>query len=398
MKILLGHKFFYLTGGADFFFFETGRVLERYGHKVAYFSTLNERNRSCEYSKYFVKPPEYRNGPILRRVLDFSKIIYSGEAKKQFAQLLSDFKPDIVHLFAINIHISPSILDACRNANAPIVMSNNDYKIICPNYKLYHHGHLCEDCKGGRFYMPIINKCCQNSWAYSIASSLEAYAHNILNIYRRNIHTFLFSSEFMANKVKEFWGANTFRYAMLKNPFDTFSYDYSEKYDDFCLYFGRLIDEKGVDVLIKAMSHLPSSVRLVIVGDGPQWNELHTLADRLNLKNVEFAGPKWGKDLNSYLMRARFVIVPSIWNENFPYVILQSFASGKPVIGSKHGGIPELVQDGERGLLYPSTDPEKLANCIQQLWNAPEKAVAMGKKARSYVENEFNDFSYIKSS
>lgn len=396
MKILLVHKFFHITGGAEVFFFETGRVLEEQGHDVAYFSTIAPQNKYSKFSSYFVNAPDFKKGSLLKRVSAIGDIIYSRATKEKFARLLDDFKPDIIHVFAMFTHLSPSLLDVCRERNVPVVMSCNDYKHICPNYKLYHHGKLCEACKGGRFYHAILNKCCQDSLAFSLASCLESSAHHYMDILRKNVHTFLFASEFMARKTEEFWGKDSFRWAKLLNPFDSTKYAASREYSDYFLFFGRLVEEKGADILLKAMKHAPNT-RLMLVGDGPQFDSLQKLSQELNLKNVEFAGPKWGDELDQLLKYARFVVIPSIWHENFPYVIVQSFAMGKAVIGADRGGIPELIVDGEFGYIYSACAPEALADKINTLWSNPQLAVDMGKKAKKYADSLFNDKAFYEA-
>lgn len=334
--------------------------------------------------------PDFKNGSLLKRVFAIRDIIYSPIAKQKFATLLDDFKPDIVHVFALFTHLSPSLLDVCRQNGLPVVMSCNDYKHICPNYKLYHHGRLCEACKGGTYYNSVLQKCCQNSVSYSLASCLESSAHYYMNILRKNIHTFLFAGEFMAKKTEEFWGKGSFRWAKLLNPFDSTKYAASIEYSDYILFFGRLVEEKGADILLQAMKHAPDA-RLVLVGDGPQLAALQKLSNELDLKNVEFAGPVWGEDLDRLLRFSRFVVIPSIWHENFPYVIVQSFAMGKAVIGTDRGGIPELIKDGEFGYIYPADAPEVLADKINTLWYNPELAADFGRNAKSYADSVFND-------
>ncbi|MCP5124565.1 MAG: glycosyltransferase family 4 protein [Gammaproteobacteria bacterium] len=390
MKLLLTHKFFKLTGGAEVFFFETGRLLEEHGHEVVYFSTSTSDNRPSPYEKYFIDPPEYSDGNILRRAFNIKRMIYSLKAKEKFARLLDDTKPDLVHAFAIHVHLTPSILVAAYEADVPVVMSCNDYKHICPNYKLYHHGHICTDCRGKRFYKAIVNRCCKDSLAFSIASSLEAYSHNAMNIYSKYVDMYLFSSEFMARETENFWGVGSFCWDMLRNPFESRKYPYSPDYEDYGLYFGRLIDEKGVDILVSAAALAPT-VRLKIVGNGPDAGKLKALANSLGLNNIEFVGSLWGTALDDILKRTRFVVVPSVWHENFPYVINQSFAFGKAVIGTDRGGIPELVKHGERGIVYPAHDIRLLADAMLDLWNNSEKAVEMGRRAKEYSDSEFND-------
>lgn len=389
MKILLTHNAYSITGGAEVFYHEIGRVLEENGHEVAYFSVA-EKNCTSPWSDYFPKGGDYLAGGFVSKIKAFPSMVYSLKAKRALERLIQDFKPDIIHAFAIYIKLTPSILDAAREAGVPVVMSCNDYKHICPSYKLYHNGKVCEECKGGRFYRALANRCCHDSITYSFASSVEAYVHNYLDIYRKNIHTFLFSSEFMARKTEEFWDEKSFRWRKLRNPFDSTKYQATYVPSGPVLFFGRIIDEKGVNILVQAASQLPD-VPFRIVGDGPDLEPLKKLAEDLGLDNVVFTGAKWGDEMDEELKKCSFVIVPSIWHENFPYVINQSFSFGKAVIGSNRGGITELVEHGERGLIYEATDSDALAGAIRELWTEPERIEAMGKRAKEFSDREFND-------
>lgn len=389
MNILLAHKFYKYNGGADVFFFEVGRVLEENGHEVAYFSTEDPDNLKTSYSKYFVKSPNFSEGNILHKAKEFIKIPYNFEARNKFSQLIEDFKPDLIHVFNIITHISPSILDVARKKNIPLIISCNDYKHICPNYKLFHHGKICEDCKGGKFYKCIINKCSHDSFSYSSASAVESYIHGFLNIYKKNIDLFLFASDFMANKTVEFWG-DDFKWGKLLNPFKIPNTTISDIKGKYGLYFGRLIDEKGVDILIESLK-LNKGIPFKIVGDGPDLEQLKQFAKDNDLDHIEFTGAIWGAQLDEIIRDSKFVVVPSIWHENFPYVILQAFAAAKPVIGSNRGGIPELVLENERGVVYNANSPEELAKKIKLFYENDELCDRLGKNARKFVEENFND-------
>lgn len=390
MRVALVHNNFAVSGGAEVFFHEVGRVLGERGHQVAYFSARSDEAES-EWRDYFPPVASYSSGGLLGKVLNFPRMVYNRKAKKEMARLIADFKPDLIHAFAVYVQLTPAVLDAAREAGVPVVMSCNDYKHICPNYKLYHHGRICEECKGGRFYRATVNHCCHDSIAYSVASTMESYAHNWMNIYRKNVHTFLFASEFMAHKTEEFWNKGAFKWEMLRNPFDTSKYLLEGGVGDYALYFGRLIGEKGVDVLLAAAA-IASEVPLVIIGDGPDRTKLENQVKAAGLKHVRFVGAKWGIELNDWLRNCRFVVVPSLWHENFPYVILQAFAAGKPVAGSNRGGIPELVVHGERGWVYEATDAAMLAETMQSVATMPDDEVRqMGENARRFVVNEFND-------
>jgi glycosyltransferase involved in cell wall biosynthesis len=395
MKVLLAHKFHKYTGGADVFYLEVGRVLEKNGHDVAYFSTVDEETINSDYKKYFIKAPDFKSKSIIKKLKAFSKVPYNFEAKKNFAKLIKDFKPDIIHAFGVITQISPSIFDVAKKMNVPLVVSMNDYKHICPNYKLFHHNKICEDCKMNRFYKAVVNKCSHDSFSFSLASSIESYLHSWLNIYRKNIDLFLFASDFMAYKTEEFWGADTFRWGKLMNPFNIPIREPNNKKENYGLYFGRLIEEKGVHLIIEALK-FNKDLPFKIIGNGPQLEELQALVELYNLTNVQFLGSMWGDELDDVLYNAKFVIVPSIWHENFPYVILQSFAAGVPVIGSSVGGIPELLDEG-RGVLFDPQKIESLSDAISFLYNDEINSEEMGKKGRSYVLENFNDEKFYQS-
>lgn len=386
MKILLVHKFFNYNGGADVFFFEVGRVLKEHGHEVAYFSTNSERNLESEWNDYFIEAPNFKSKNPIKKLQALYQIPYNKKAKARFAKLLDDFQPDLVHCFNIMTQISPSIVFAAKERNIPVVISLNDYKHICPCYKLFHNGKVCEDCRNGQFYHCVIHKCAHNSIAFSLASAIESYVHRWMKVYDQ-ISLFLFSSDFMANVTELFWKKDLNR-GKLMNPFKVPDVPYYKE-GDFGLYFGRLIDEKGVDMLLNAIEKVPN-VPFIIVGNGPEEEALLVYAKQKNIKNVTFVGPKWGKELDEYLYNSRFIVVPSTWHENFPYVILQAFAAGKPVIGSQRGGIPEMITK-ERGYLYDANDIDKLAELMSLLWSQPKMCIDMGKAGRKYVEDTFND-------
>ncbi|MBT8098492.1 MAG: glycosyltransferase, partial [Gammaproteobacteria bacterium] len=137
MRVLLCHNNFGVQGGAEVFVHEVARVLTDNGHDVAFLAAAEE-GADTEWASYFPQAVDYA-GNKLAAIAGFGKMVYSREARNAASRLIRDFKPDIVHCFAIYTRLTPSILDAFREANIPVVCSFNDYKHICPSYKLYHH-------------------------------------------------------------------------------------------------------------------------------------------------------------------------------------------------------------------------------------------------------------------
>lgn len=144
------------------------------------------------------------------------------------------------------------------------------------------------------------------------------------------------------------------------------------------LYIGKLIEVKGVDVLIEAMAsavkQLPK-LGLRIIGDGPQRGRLEQKAESLGLLNgrITFMGQLPHHRLPDQLQQADAVVVPSIITkrgetEGMPVVILEAMASGLPVIVSDVGGLKEVVRDGINGFLFPHSKSDRLSRAIERLY------------------------------
>ena len=132
------------------------------------------------------------------------------------------------------------------------------------------------------------------------------------------------------------------------------------------LFVGRLDRQKGVDVLLRALSVLKvgRTVRVQLVGDGPQREALMRLADELRLTDVTFAGRS--DRIPELLGEADVLVLPSRW-EGLPNVVLEALAAGCPVIGTDVVGTRDLITDGVNGLLVPSDDPQALARAMTTL-------------------------------
>lgn len=390
MRILLVHNNFAVQGGAEVFYHDVGRVLEEHGHDVAYFSAAGT-GESERWGHFFPHVANYNEGGSVSKLLSFPSMVYSRKSQQSITKLIKEFKPDVVHAFATYVKLTPSVLAAAKNMGVPVVMSCNDYKHICPNYKLYHSGSVCEECKGGKFYRAAVNRCCHGSTTFSVASSLEAYFHSSIDVYKKNVDLFLFASEFMARKTEEFWGADSFHWGRLRNPFDFHKHDVGASVGSYALYFGRLIDEKGVDRLLDAAA-IARDVQIRVVGEGPETERLQRMVAKNKLENVQMLGPMWDSDLSDVLGNCRFVVVPSIWHENFPYVIFQAFAAGKPVLGAERGGIPELVEEGTRGWVYDVDDIRVFSVKLQKICKLDDAEIKqMGENAKQYIVDNFGD-------
>jgi glycosyltransferase involved in cell wall biosynthesis len=201
------------------------------------------------------------------------------------------------------------------------------------------------------------------------------------------IDRFLTPSEFLRQKLIQ-GGFAPARIATVPNFVDLSAYrSLPEK--DYFLYVGRLSPEKGVDILIRAVSRCDAG-RLVIVGSGPEEEALKRLAGELGASRVEFAGYKSGDDLKTILAEAQFVVLPSRWYENLPFAVMEAFAASKAVVASDIGGIPEMVDDGVNGLLFLMGDEDALVDRLGRLLRDPAARLEMGRKGREKAERLYD--------
>jgi glycosyltransferase involved in cell wall biosynthesis len=156
-------------------------------------------------------------------------------------------------------------------------------------------------------------------------------------------------------------------------------------------FVGRLSPEKGPQYLLQAVPQVlaaQSAARFLIVGEGPQRAELEALTRRLGLEgSVRFLG--YRDDVSVLFALSNVVVVPSL-REAFGLVLLEAMAQARPVVATRVGGIPEVVEAGLTGLLVPPADPTALAQAILDLLQNPEKAATMGRRGQAVVAEGFS--------
>lgn len=144
-------------------------------------------------------------------------------------------------------------------------------------------------------------------------------------------------------------------------------------------YFGRLVVEKGVDTLISAAASMPKGITFEVFGNGPLSGELESRAKTVS-SQVHFHG--FRDDIPECIQAMEAVIIPSIWEEAFPYAALEAMSVGRPVLASRVGGMPEIVEEGRTGFLFEKGDVESLGAAARKLAGNPELCAKMGGEAR----------------
>lgn len=363
MKVLLVNKFLYPKGGAETYIFELGKMLEKHGHMVQYFGLENEKNIVRNRVGAYVTNIDFSEG--VRKNLNAPfRIIYSSEGRKKIRKVLDDFQPDVIHLNNIQYHLTPSIIleiekwrkqieKKCR-----IIYTAHDYQLVCPSHGLFDKNVVpCNKCLDGHYIHCFETKCLKNSRAKSLLGTIDGYFWKYSPAYSY-VDAYICCSFFLKNKLdtQERFKNKTIG---LHNFKDIDKLENIEK-KGYVLEFGHLSKDKGTDTLIEAAKRMPE-IKFVFIGYGPSVKNMQ------GIPNIEYLGFKKGEELYRIIAEAAISVCPSEWYENCPYSVIESILMGTPVVGSKMGGIPELIDVGKTGELFEAGNVKQLTMAIKRI-------------------------------
>lgn len=384
MKILQANKFFFKNGGSETVMFQERDYLTENGHEVIDFSMRDDRNFDSKYSSYFVENKSYAvNKGKLAKAYEAASFIHSNEAVSKISRLISDTKPDLVHCHNIYHQLTPSIIGAAKKLNVTVVLTLHDSKVVCPSYYRVRDGKPCSECLTKGFSNVIKHRCADSSLGKSSLLYAEAIVQKFLGNYEQ-VDAFIAPSRFMRESISHRIPEN--KIELLYNGVDLNNIDNSQQKDDgYVLYLGRLVQEKGIETLLKAHSSANGSWNLVVAGTGPLLDVLKT-----QYNPSIFVGYLSGELLKQTISKASVVVVPSEIYENCSMTVLEGMAYGKPVVGSKLGGTKELIDDGYSGFLFEAGDVNGLVIALTRLMNDKPLRSKMGRLGRQRVEQYFS--------
>lgn len=407
LTVLHVNKFHYLKGGSEVVYFQTANVLAEHGHRNVFFSMQHPENRPTEASDLFVPYIDFNNlENIGKSFAGALRILYYFKSKQLLTKLLDRYNVDIAHLHNVHHQISPSILHVLKKRGIPIVMTLHDYKMVCASYNLLVEERPCEVCVRGNYYKAITYKCVKDSHYKSFLAAIEMYLHHkIMDIYD-NVDVFIAPSLFLKNKLIEMGFKKKIAY--LPNFINSerfnildLSINDSKKDEKTFIYFGRLTHGKGLVTLLEAanlwlQNDDSANVVVKIIGDGILKDELQEIVKTTMIHNVRFLGYMKREELFREIKKSIAVVIPSEWYENNPMAVIEAFALGKPVIGSRIAGIPELVKDDYTGLTFQTKNAFDLYLKMKFVIENPDKTKLMGQNARSFVLQELNSEKYYE--
>lgn len=393
MKILLVNQFYYPFGGAERMVKMTSDLLEQHGHSIAHFSIHNIQNFYSPYEQYFI-PEIAKNNSLSQRLKAIKRMFDPWESRLAIRRLIHEQGPfDIAHLNMMYYQISPAIIFELKRHGIPIVMTLHDFSLFCCPGTCWHNKKVCDRCKIKSFFYPLIGRCLYGSFSKSLCLTILKFWYGKIRKIFDKINIFISPSQFLLKKNLEFGLQSEIVHIpnFIQTKAITPQYSWQER---SIVYFGRVVDYKGVKTLVNAVIDL--DVTLKIIGIGFQEQHLKDLIQKRNQNNVKFLGFMSGKDLYDEIKKSMFVVVPSEWWEPFSITTIEAFALGKPVVGSNIGGIVELIANQVNGLLFNPGDENELHNTLLNLVNNPDQIIAMGKRARLIAEQKYSETVYYE--
>jgi glycosyltransferase involved in cell wall biosynthesis len=372
MKILQVHNRYRFRGGEDVVFENTIAALRARGLDVAAFERSSNDLPAGLPGK-------------LRAV---AAGVYSPAAAREMRHCLERERPDLVHIHNLYPLLSPSILDACARSGIPVVMTCHNFRLTCPIGTHFIRGQICTQCRDHSPWRCLFRNCRDNRLE-SAAYALRAAAAAQFRWFQRGVSRFIAISHFLRSHLAAA-GLPADRIHVVPNMCPAPAAATDPGVGEYLLFCGRLSPEKGLDTLLAAARLVPE-VPLVIAGEGPLKDTLAAAAP----PSVRFAGLLQRDELATLYRGARAFIAPSVWYETFGLVVAEAMGHGLPVIASRIGALPELIEDHRTGLLFTPGNAEELAQHLRACWADPDRCRRLGAAGRAKAMTEFSEARHV---
>jgi glycosyltransferase involved in cell wall biosynthesis len=384
MRILHVNKFFDLHGGAEVYMHRLMEKQRELGHEVHALSTRSLKNLPSDDNRFFVAryDLDHSDGPR-KDAAKAINYVWNIEAEGAMERALSELKPDIIHAHNLYHHLSTSVLAPIRKQKIPCVQTLHDYKLACPNYKMFTEGSPCERCKGGKYWNAVKHHCLSSSFLPNVLAAFEMGMTKSRQSYEKTMDYFICPSQFIQEKMED-WGEPKDKLVMIPNPAELPA-DTAPSDGGYLVYVGKLDQRRGLESFIKAAALVPE-LPVKLVGNGPDEASLKSLVRSLAANHIEFLGFKPPTEAAEIRRHAVGFILPSINYENSALAILEAMGDGLPCLVTRIGGNPELVEDGVNGFLAHPDDVEDWTRTIRRFQaTTPAIRAQMGKAGRERI-------------
>ena len=375
MRILLINDYGTPTGGAEILILSLRDRLRQCGHDARLFTSSARPGLQINLSDYV----------CLGTTSSFRTLLQTANpwAFLKLHRILKEFKPHVVHVNIFLTQLSPLILPLLKNV--PSLYNVVWYRPICPlGTKLLSEGTLCKVPAGINCYQ---NRCLPLHDWFPIIFQMKLWQrwHHTFNLVVAISEAVMDSLRAEGIEVREvvYCGVPVRppRSPLLSPPTIVFA--------------GRLVKEKGVDVLLRAFSKVVKKIpeaKLLIAGEGPERKYLEYLISNLGLNSgVTLLGHLPRSEMEARFDTAWVQVVPSQWAEPFGLVAAEAMMRGTAVVASSVGGLTEIIRNGQTGFLVPPEDGDRLAETLLNLLQNRELTEEMGRTGREVALAKFSE-------
>jgi glycosyltransferase involved in cell wall biosynthesis len=347
-RVLLLHNRYRAAGGEERVVDQLEALLRERGHAVARFERDSAQASSVQAARALLR---------------------GGAEEDAVAAAVRAHGADVVHAHNVHPLLGWRALAAARAAGARTVLHLHNYRLVCAIGIAYRDGAPCHRCHA-RDTRPGVRHRCRGSLpeAAVYATALAAWQPRLL----ANADALVAVSE-AQTRVLDALGVPRARIAVVPNPVDGFAAASRAAEGTYALAAGRLVEDKGFDVAIRAAR--AAGVPLRIAGAGPDEPRLRALAAG---GDVRFLGRLDREALARERRGAALLLAPSRYEDPCPMAVVEALADGLPVLASNRGGLPELV--GAESVLADG-DPGAWSAALRELWERPQLRAQRGAQA-----------------
>lgn len=358
MKICVFHNSYRLQGGEDSVVRSEVDLLRQNGHDVLEIKAANQDISSLGYINAAISST------------------WSSKYYNIATNAISDFNPDIVHAHNYFPLISPSIFWASRQHNIPTVFTLHNFRLACIGAQLFRDDKICTFCLGKSPFFGVRHRCYRSSYLQSLLLATSNFVHSKLGTFKHKINAYIALNNFCKNIFIQH-GLPEHKLHVKPNFILDPSITVGTKIPRG-IYVGRFSTEKGILPLIRSLKALNIS-NFLFVGDGPLLE---------HIRSAGFEAFPWlpQSKVLQLISESMFLVIPSLWFECYPRTLVEAFACSVPVVAPNHGSFPELIIDGDNGILFNPNDMSSLTIALAFCYSNCDSLAEMGLLARKHYE------------
>jgi glycosyltransferase involved in cell wall biosynthesis len=367
------------------------KIFNRYLHAGGEETSVEKIHRLLEQDHEVIRLPldsrEWTGNDAPGVVGQAWRTVYNPDSRRRLEAAIVEHRPDLLLMHNVFPVGSPSLYHAARRMKVPVIQYAHNYRPLSVGGTLFLNGRTIEEPLHGHYGAEVRH----GAWQQSVPKS-AVFALALILLHRSgwldSVRAWICVSEFMRGKFIES-GLPRERVHALRHAWEPMPAPLAAEDGGYYLFLSRLVDVKGVEMLIKAWDKVHAEMgnetpELRIAGEGPLEGAVREAVDRN--PQVRFLGMISGDAKRDALRLCRAVLVPSLWWEPLGLVTCEAYDYGKPVIAAASGGLTETVRDSVTGLLHPPGDVDGLIRHVRTLDAMPDRQrEAMGRAGRQWL-------------